>query len=262
MHRPPLERGVDLLQLPLSLRVLELRHVKLQFLALNKAAGSVEASTHFCGVDVSLIAALLGLLHTPVHHELSRASPPRIKVREEDVKDCAMVSSHPPPLPFLYSFPHRVGRRLTDVWLAHVCCAWRHELAHQRVPDITVLALREPVALLMRLDGVGVRVVDVPARGAHQPVPVVRVDDLEPVQCRVFAVPRRLAPYGSLDGCLAGGQRGEEERQELAGRRLEAGKFAADEGVKLVVGLETDQLEGDGGGWMVKGCTRMFSSGT
>lgn len=143
--------------------------------------------------------------------------------------------------------------------LAHVRHAGSDELPHERVPYITLLALGEPVAFLVRLDGVRVRLVDVPARGAQELVAVVRVDDLEPVRRRVAAVPCRLALYGGLDGCLPVFLRGEEELLELAGRRLVGGKLAADEGVELVVGLEMNQLEGHDDSGVFVSSSKVFS---
>lgn len=147
---------------------------------------------------------------------------------------------------------------LTDVWLAHVCHARRDELPHQRVPDITLLAFGEPVAFLIRFHGVRVSIVDVPARGAQQPVVVVRVGDLDPARRRVAAVPCRLALYGGLDGRLLAALRGEEELLQLAGRCLVGGELAPDEGVELVIGLEMDQLEGHSfGGGMAGRCSEV-----
>lgn len=143
------------------------------------------------------------------------------------------------------------------MWLAHVGHAWRDELPHQRVPYIALLAFREPVAFLIRLDRVRVSVIDVPARGAQEPVIVTRVDDLDPARCRVAAVPSRLTLYSRLDGCLPVGLRGKEELLQLAGRRVVGGELAPHDRVELVIGLEIDQLEGHFGGGMADRCSEV-----
>lgn len=132
---------------------------------------------------------------------------------------------------------------------AHVGHARREELLHQRVGGIAVLPRGPPVALLIRYDGIGVRRVNMPARGADQLARLL-VNHLDPLASGVGTVPERLSSDGICDGSIAGrGGRGgaldrEEELPEITDRVLVSVEFTADELVELGVRGQLRQFEG------------------
>lgn len=132
------------------------------------------------------------------------------------------------------------------MWFAHVRHSRNEELPHECVGNIAGLSCRPPIALIIRNDGIGVCLINVPAGGASC-VARLLVDHLDPLAGGIGAMPVHLALDGILNSNVAGRRwralDGKEELFEVALGALIGIKFTPDEFVKFGVRSHYGQLE-------------------